>query len=256
MTVFDNARALWMWEFSQQAEKTYADAAKSARNLAGATVLVAKAMDGLNWIGSWDPGNINYAAEWKSIAASAAADGVTLVPWVVPHGQDPAGEAAAHGALGPALMIDLEPYPGFWTGPNAYIPLYLQTLRAVGVTELHVSIDPRATAIAAIGGAAVLDGVDGLHPQVYWTDFQQPALDVIPMMAQPLLTWLAGGNLPPWLVQARIFLIPLITMVAAWAGHYLLTRDPNPPLPSPLAGESAGPAVQEPGVGAPKPPAA
>jgi hypothetical protein len=69
--------------------------------------------------------------------------------------------------------------------------------------------------------------------------------------AQPLLTWLGQGGLPAWLVQLRIFLIPLITMAAAWAGHYLLTRDPNPPLP---------PGVQEPGVAnAPKlppPPAA
>jgi hypothetical protein len=68
--------------------------------------------------------------------------------------------------------------------------------------------------------------------------------------AQPLLQFLSQNTAPAWLVQARIFLIPLVTMAAAWAGHYLLTRDPNPPPP---------PGLQEPGVGvnsAPKPPAA
>ena len=69
--------------------------------------------------------------------------------------------------------------------------------------------------------------------------------------AQPLLTWLGQGGLPGWLVQARIFLIPLVTMAAAWAGHYLLTRDPNPPLPP-------GVGAQEPDVAnsTPKPPPA
>jgi len=67
--------------------------------------------------------------------------------------------------------------------------------------------------------------------------------------AQPLLQFLSQNNLPAWLQSYRIFLIPLITMAAAWAGHYLLTRDPNPPPP---------PGLQEPGVsaGTPKPPAA
>jgi len=50
--------------------------------------------------------------------------------------------------------------------------------------------------------------------------------------AQPLLTFLGGSGLPAWLAEIRIFLIPLVTMAAAWAGHYLLTRDPNPPVPA------------------------
>jgi hypothetical protein len=35
--------------------------------------------------------------------------------------------------------------------------------------------------------------------------------------AQPLLQFLGGSGLPTWLTGARIFLIPLITMAAAWA---------------------------------------
>jgi len=182
MTIFDNAKALWQWEFSQQAEQTLADAAATAKNLAGATILLVKLMDGTDWMSLFDPQGYSSLAQFQADAAAAQANGVTVIPWVVPHGQDPAGEAAAHAQLGSVLMVDLEPYRGFWTGPASGIPTYLQALRAGGVKEIHVSIDPRAAAVAAIGGYHVLDPADGIHPQVYWTTFQQPAADVVPMI--------------------------------------------------------------------------
>jgi hypothetical protein len=183
MTTFDNHKALWMWEFSQQAEKSLPEACATARNLAGADVLLVKVLDGADWMRLYDPAGYASLSQFQADAAAAAAGGVTVIPWVVPHGVDPAGEAAAHAALGPVLMVDLEPYPGFWTGPIANLPVYLAALRAGGVAELHISIDPRQSAIDALGGVhAFADAADGLHPQCYWTDFQQPALTVVPLI--------------------------------------------------------------------------
>jgi hypothetical protein len=192
MTLFDGHRALWMWEFSRQAEKTLADACQTALNDAGADILLVKLMDGSDWMRRYDPNGYASLAQFQADAAAVAAMGVTAVPWVVPHGADPQAEAAAHAQLGPALICDVEPYTGFWTGPAANLPVYLQALRAGGVRELHISIDPRPQAIAALGGAGGFAGlVDGIHPQVYWTDFQTPALSVIAMI-RSLLSAAAG----------------------------------------------------------------
>ena len=183
LTIFDHHKALWMWEFSQQAEKSLPEACATAKNLAGADLLLVKAMDGVDWMSLYDPGGYASLAQFQADAAAAAAGGVTVVPWVVPHGANPAGEAAAHAQLGPVLVCDVEPYPGFWTGSAANLPIYLQALRQGGVRELHISIDPRPAALAALGGAGAggwAPLVDGIHPQCYWTDFQQPALSVLP----------------------------------------------------------------------------
>jgi hypothetical protein len=73
---------------------------------------------------------------------------------------------------------------------------------------------------------------------------------VVYVEAQPLLQFLGGSGIPAWLVQLRIFLIPLITMGAAWAGHFLVTRDPAPPLPPGIGTSSGQPAT---GDGTPPP---
>jgi len=183
MTIFDGRKALWQWEFSQQAEKDIAAAATTARDLAGATVLLVKAMDGMDWMAAFDPTGYGSLAQLQADAQRAADFGVTLVPWVVPHGTDPASEAAFHAELGSRLMVDVEPYPSFWTGPTENLPVYLRALRDRGVTELHISIDPRGHAVSAIGGLSSFAAiVTGIHPQVYWTDFLAPPLSVLPMI--------------------------------------------------------------------------
>jgi hypothetical protein len=183
MSTFDGRKALWMWEYSQQAEKDVASACATTSDLAGASLLLVKVMDGSDWMSLYDPGGYGSLDQLQADAQAAAARGVTLVPWVVPHGQDPESEAAFHAELGSLLVVDVEPYPGFWTGPASNLPAYLQALRNHGVMELHISIDPRGPALTALGGLrSFAQLVDGIHPQAYWTDFGQAALSVVPMI--------------------------------------------------------------------------
>jgi hypothetical protein len=200
MTIFDGRKAVWQWEFSQQAEKDITAAYTTTRDLAGADILLVKAMDGGDWMNLYDPTGYGSLAQIQVDAQTAAALGVTLVPWVVPHGVNPVDEAAFHAELGSRLMVDVEPYQGFWTGPASNLPVYLQALRERGVSELHISIDPRGPALTALGGlSSFAQLVDGIHPQVYWTSFEAPALSVVPMIralggAAPVYPALPGNG--------------------------------------------------------------
>jgi hypothetical protein len=54
---------------------------------------------------------------------------------------------------------------------------------------------------------------------------------IVVILAPQALADLAGSQLPAPLAHARLYLVPVLTYAAAWAGHYLVTRDPTPPLP-------------------------
>ncbi len=168
--LFDHQRALWLWMFSAQAERTWADALRTTQTLAGAGVLLVKAMDGQQWLSDFDnaPAAIYGPRALRGLQQMGAAQGCTVVPWVVPHGR---GDAAAHAALGAVLVADLEPYPGFWTDSADGVPAYLADLRAGGVRELYVSLDPRPQALTALGAASWAGQTAGVLAQTYWTDF-------------------------------------------------------------------------------------
>ena len=55
-----------MWEFSQQAEKDIVAAARTARALAGAGLLLIKVMDGLDWMELYDSGGYGSPERFES----------------------------------------------------------------------------------------------------------------------------------------------------------------------------------------------
>ncbi|HEY8744876.1 MAG TPA: hypothetical protein VIU62_17440, partial [Chloroflexota bacterium] len=184
MNVFAGHRALWLHQFDQLGETSIEQIAATAKNYAGADIVMVKAMDGLTWMSNFDssPNAISGLTKWRETVARGAAAGVTVLPWVVSNHRT---DAESHAALGSIVVVDLEPYPGFWSGAGvvrsehsasavnpwadlaAGVPVYLADLRAGGVTGLHVSIDPRAGAETALNVAAWAGSVDGLLPQVY-----------------------------------------------------------------------------------------
>ncbi|HLZ69578.1 MAG TPA: hypothetical protein VKV26_06655 [Dehalococcoidia bacterium] len=169
-TIFDNRRAIFLWMFSAQAKRTWADALRTAQSLAGAGVLLVKAMDGQQWMSDFDnaPAAIYGPKALRGLQQMGAAQGCTVVPWVVPHSR---ADAAAQAALGEVLVVDLEPYAGFWTDAADGVPVYLAGLRAGGVRDLYVSLDPRPRALAALDAASWAGQTAGILPQTYWTDF-------------------------------------------------------------------------------------
>lgn len=199
---FAGRRAIWMWEYSQQAEQQIEQVAETALQLAGCDTVLLKTMDGTDWMSRYDrsAGAIDSLAAWQATVRRGAVAGITVLPWVVPHGQSPASEAGLHAQLGDTLICDFEPYPGFFTAGAGNVPVYLSALRDAGVQQLYASIDPRPSAVAALSVSAWAGLVDGFLPQVYFTDFGGDPLEVIPMlgrlcvMGKPVVPVLPGNG--------------------------------------------------------------
>jgi len=201
---FAGRKAIWMWEYSQQAEQQIEQVAETALRLAGCEVVLLKAMDGTDWMNIYDrgAGAIDGLAGWQATVRRGAATGISVLPWVVPHGENPASEAGLHAQLGDTLVCDIEPYAAFFTGGAGNIPAYLAALRAAGAGQIYASIDPRPSAIAALDLPAWAPLVDGFLPQVYFTDFGGDPLEVIPMLGRlcglgkPVVPVLPGNAQP------------------------------------------------------------
>lgn len=188
MGVFDGHKAVFMFMFSSQAEDTIEKAAATARDLAGADVLLVKAMAGRTWEAAFDTGtgHIDSLATWQATVQRGAAAGITVVPWVESQS---AADADLHAQLGPVLVCDLEQPPGFWAESPQGIPAYLDRLRSGGVRELYATIDPRPPALNYLAAPAWLGKLDGILPQMYWTDFEQPEGVIVPLLDQETQQW-------------------------------------------------------------------
>lgn len=176
-------KSVFIHQFDQLAEPTIAAIADTLRTYAGATLALVKAMDQDAWMGQFDrdPLAIASLVVLRQRQQEAAAAGIDLVPWVVPGNT---ANTALHAACGPRLVVDAEPYAGFWQDTPQAFQSYLQQLRAGGVSELVVSIDARRSAEVALGVDTWAHLVDALLPQLYWTSFQQPAAVVVPLLQQ------------------------------------------------------------------------
>ena len=188
MGVFDGHKALFMFMFSSQAEDTIEKAAATDLKLAAADILLVKAMAGQQWEAAFDTGqgHIDSLVTWQGTVQRGLAAGVTVLPWVEAQ---QLSDAAIHGALGPRLIVDLEQPPGFWMDNPANIPAYLDALRASGVNELYATIDPRDPALTYLNAPAWLGKLDGILPQMYWTDFAQPEGVIVPMLDVETAQW-------------------------------------------------------------------
>jgi hypothetical protein len=190
MTPIAQQKSVWIHQFDQLGETTMAEIAGTMQRFTGARLALVKALDQDAWMASFDhdPLAIGSLAALRQRQAEGLAAGIDIVPWVVPaHPQN----AAVHASCGPRLVVDAEPYAGFWQEtPQAFVS-YLQQLRAGGVSELAVSLDARRSAELALGVDGWAQLVGALLPQLYWTSFQQPAPVVLPLLQQ-----LAGYGVP------------------------------------------------------------
>ena len=179
-------RALWIHQMDQLGEKTIEEAAATALQYAGADTLLLKVFDQSDYMSTYDtaPDAVSSIQKFHALQQRAESAGVTLLPWVVPGNHT---QAQVHGILAPSpVIVDLEPYKGFWQDTPNSIVTYLSGLRAADVEEVYVSIDPRSAAETALDLGSWAHLVDGLLPQLYWTDFQQAEASIVPQLDQEL----------------------------------------------------------------------
>lgn len=189
-TVFDGQRTVWMWQYSAQGEQTIGAVAMTLTQYAKSSVLLIKAMSGSAWQSTFDTGAnaISSLPHLQQTIADGAAAGITVIPWVEATGP---GDAPAHAALGPTLVVDLEQPPNFWQADPSQIAGYLQALKAGGVANLFVCLDPRPAALQWAQFDSWHQLVAGLLPECYWPDFQRPYTESVPYVQN-----LIGYGLP------------------------------------------------------------
>jgi hypothetical protein len=135
--------------------------------------IYVKALDGIDWMTRFD-------------RSPLAVDGVTpsrwswrelgWVPWTVPTAVDPAREGALAGRLAReagTVILDLEPYAGFWRGTAADADVFLAAYREQTDAPLRISLDHRRLR-DGFPYPALMDAAVDFLPQVYWTTFRRP----------------------------------------------------------------------------------
>ncbi len=103
------------------------------------------------------------------------------MPWTVPTAIDPRREGALAGRLASeagAVILDLEPYAGFWRGTPADADAFLAAYRAETNAPLRISLDHRRLR-DGFPYPAFINAAAGFLPQVYWTDFRRSWSEVL-----------------------------------------------------------------------------
>jgi len=143
-----------------------------------------KTHDGLYWMGNIYQHRLapleSNLQELKDIYNT---QGVEFTPWCVPKGHWPGDEAyIANKVLNVTnrLILDVEPYQWFWTGPWSNLHPYMQGIRAAHPNAwIGLSFDPRygtygqyhVDKYADIHFDEWMPYVDALLPQDYWATF-------------------------------------------------------------------------------------
>ncbi|MGE3795920.1 MAG: hypothetical protein AB7I38_18620, partial [Dehalococcoidia bacterium] len=158
------------------------------------TEIWVKTIDGLAWMSNFDthPAHVDGIGKVEQLAAMYQSQGLTMRPWVVPHGREAWGITAAdEGALagkiaarsGGVLLVDLEPHepaPGggayYWRddlgAAGDEVRAYVAAFLANGGRELWLVPDARPGRMPSFADWWALDQVTRVMPQVYWTDFR------------------------------------------------------------------------------------
>jgi murein DD-endopeptidase MepM/ murein hydrolase activator NlpD len=188
-TPYDGKVAIWHWKGDVVPENSIEDlAANLKRNAPHVTDLFVKTNDytsrtGARWQGQWDtkralaidgPESID---RWVQILGRY---GIGFHAWCVPRGLDVVGETdlIIQACLRPgvkSMILDVEPYDGFWAGGKAGIrPYMLRIRRSIpGSFHLGMSTDPRSQHYASIFPEEWFPFVNSVHPQTYWETFRQ-----------------------------------------------------------------------------------
>src|SRR6266536_1248328 len=176
-------RSSFVHQFNQLAEQTPADIAATLLPR-GITSVYIKAIDGPYYMGDVysHPLVPRDSASMAVLVDQFAAEGLTLVPWVVPRRQ--ASEADVHvecaHAAGGRLIIDWEyHYAGFWEGTLAAAVEYHDTLQAAVQAGLWIASAPDPRQVGRDYDGSLIAHLSAYLPQDYWVDFQVGPIDVL-----------------------------------------------------------------------------
>ena len=202
-TPYNNDVFLWHWKGDSLAEQTIEDVVRTLKTWAPhVSGLFVKTTDGTEWMGTYDTNQhmaINGTASIRRWAQVLNAEGLEFHAWCVPQGQNVFDEVdlivqtcLVEGVE--SMILDVEPYAGFWQGGKDNITPFMQRLRrgVGGDFHLGLSVDPRRHHYDSVFPSEWRPYVNSLHPQVYWDLFER---DYDEVLDEVYATW-SGYGLP------------------------------------------------------------
>lgn len=183
-TPYDNLVGLWHHWGRRVVSTSIDDFARSIKQRAPAVRAVfIKTHHGAKWMAEWgdrSPMGVSGPDSIDRWVETLAKYDMEFHAWCVPEGLDVAGEAQRMIEVGQrpgvrSLIMDVEPYAGFYQGPRENIrPLMVRVRANVAATfHISISIDPRPQHYDSIWPDEWFPFVGSSLPQVYWRTFSQ-----------------------------------------------------------------------------------
>ena len=186
-TPYDGRVAIWHWKGDVLPYNSIDELAQELkRNAPQVTEVFVKISDatgqlGANWQGRWDnnpelavtgPDRID---RWVSALGRY---GMNFHAWSVARGLDTVAETnlivqACRRPGVRSLILDVEPYAGFWSAGREGIRPFMLRMRRQLPAGFHIgmSVDPRRHHYRSIWPGEWRPFVNSVHPQVYWVTF-------------------------------------------------------------------------------------
>lgn len=225
ITPFDGKVAFWHWRGAAVAENTIEDLVRTIKQWSPyVTQVWVKTSDGDDWMSTFDtkpamaisgPASI---ARWVQVLE---ANGMEFHAWCVPKGLNIEAEAdliiqACQVPGVRSMILDIEPYAGFWQGGSTAIRPFMTRIRRGVGGKFHIgmSMDPRRHHYNSIFPNEWKPFINSVHPQTYWASFQRPVQEVIDEVYQvwgnyglPIFLALQGNAPATEIQQARSYAI-------------------------------------------------
>lgn len=181
-TPYDGKVAIWHWKGDSIAETSIEQFVANLKSRApNLNAVWVKTSDGENWMGDFDRSNlaINGPADVDRWVQILNVYNMDFHAWCVPQGLNIDRETAIINATCQrpgvkSMILDVEPYAGFWQGGQETIrPYMLKIRRAIGgAFHIGMSIDPRSHHYNSIFPNEWYPFVNSVHPQSYWATFR------------------------------------------------------------------------------------
>jgi murein DD-endopeptidase MepM/ murein hydrolase activator NlpD len=194
-TPYDGKVAVWHWKGDSLAENTIEDVVKNIKAVAPqVNALFVKTSDatprtGAQWQGYWDtkralaidgPQSID---RWVEVLSRY---GMEFHAWCVPKGTHLEAETniiiqVCNRPGVKSMILDVEPYDGFWEGGQAMVRPYMTRIRKgiPGSFHIGMSVDPRKHHYDSITPQEWFPFVNSVHPQDYWATFRRTPEDTL-----------------------------------------------------------------------------
>ncbi len=164
----------WAWQFSADGAPEKIAGVLAQNNLG----IILKTHNGTRWMGDWDKSSqaVTGPAQVQNLANYFEKNGVPFHTYCVLNGLDPMTEAQmcaqVIGAGARSIVIDLEPWAGYWAGTPQTAAAFAQEFRRQqpnGVVSLCV--EPRPWVMPRIPMAEFASIAQIIAPMIYWETF-------------------------------------------------------------------------------------